>query len=244
MSLSNCNTVKTTPDTEGSYFCGRHQDGYFSCSTIIKNIPFYIYICKSHDHGMNSASPFSFHRPLYKHLPSAFFMEKYIKSLLMPSIAMISLDSQHDWTGKALVRQAHSGFGKEEGVTTLRGDLTEQRERWVSALRAPPFLSQQPPPGTRPQSCSVCLPHYEGQRPLNISQNRSSLLWFSVSDILKNVLCIWMFFVCIYSCVPCTCLVPAKVRWRYWIPWNLVGCEPWYVWVLGVWVLCKNKSSP
>lgn len=175
-----------------------------------------------------------------------FFMEKYIKSLLMPNIAMISLDSQHDWTGKALVSQAHSGFEKEEGRTTLRGDLDRTKgEMDIWAQASPfPFPAATPWNTTTELLCSVCLPRYEGQRPLNISQNRSSLLWFSVSDILKNVLCIWMFFVCIYSCVPCTCLVPAKVRWRYWIPWNLDGCEPWYIWVLGVWVLCKNKSSP
>lgn len=52
----------------------------------------------------------------------------------MPNIAMISLDSQQDWTGKALVSQAHSGFEKlqmnekEEGRTTLMG---APANRWV-----------------------------------------------------------------------------------------------------------------
>lgn len=70
----------------------------------------------------------------------------------MPNIAMISLDSQHDWTGKALVSQAHSGFEKE-GRTTLRGDLDRTKGE-KDAFRPPLFLPQQPP-RTLAQSCSA-----------------------------------------------------------------------------------------
>lgn len=56
----------------------------------------------------------------------------------MPNIVMISLDSQHDWTGKALVSQAHSGFEKE-GRTTLRGDLGRTKGEKDACAQASPF---------------------------------------------------------------------------------------------------------
>lgn len=251
------NTVKTTLDTEGSYFCWRHQDGYFSRSTFIKNISFYIYICKSHDHGMNSASLFSFHRPLYKHL-FAFCISSWrnISShcwcptlqWLVWIVSMTGLAKL--WLVKHTVALRRSRrMRKRKGLpwwenqpTDGRSGQNKGRDGCLCSGLPFPFPSATPWNTTKELLCCICLPHYEGQRPLNMSQNRSSLLWFSVSDIL-NCFMHMNFFLSAYIAVY---LVHAWCLQRSdegtGLP-ELDGCEPWYVRVLGIWVLCKNKCS-
>lgn len=183
------NTVKTTLDTEGSHFCWRHQDGYFSRSTIYQTFHF----------------PFIFLNHMIMewilhHLFSFTGLYIYIKSLLSPTLQwLVWIVSM---TGPAKLRLVKHTVAlrssrrmrkRKEGLPWCehqpkdgRSGQNKGRDGCLCSGLPFSFPSATPWNTTTELLCSVCLPHYEGQRLLNTSQNRSSLLWFSVSDILKN----------------------------------------------------------